>query len=78
MSDHSIRASQFNGHSDLKPCPFCGAKWDGAISGDSSIRTGLLVYDNAPNSDTTPWAHVACLECGAGQTSITNWNTRFS
>jgi NTP pyrophosphatase (non-canonical NTP hydrolase) len=48
---------------ELLPCPFCGS-------------TNLHVYLNAPSSDTKPWEHVACLFCGAGQSSKEKWNRR--
>jgi hypothetical protein len=47
----------------LKPCPFCG-------------NTMPIVRHNAPSSDTQPWPHVYCLECGVGHTTIKLWNTR--
>jgi len=47
----------------LLPCPFCGS-------------LSLKVYMNAPSSDQTPWPHVACLECGCGQSSADKWNRR--
>ncbi len=31
---------------------------------------------NAPSSDQTPWPHVACLDCGCGQSSVEKWNRR--
>lgn len=78
-NDLLISAISFKDHATLKPCPFCGAKWEGAIAGDSSTpRHGLYVYDNAPSSDCQPWAHVCCLDCGCGQSTITKWNTRTS
>jgi len=75
-SEDLIRCHDFKDHEKLKPCPFCGAKWEGAIAGDRSVRRGLYVYDNAPNSDCQTWAHVVCLTCGAGQNSIRKWNRR--
>lgn len=72
-----MQAHDFKDHSSLLPCPFCGAAWVGAISGDRSTpNCGLLVYNNAPNSDTQTWAHVVCLDCGCGQSSIEKWQTR--
>ena len=50
------------GH-QLIPCPFCGS-------------ANLHVFQNAPSSDMEPWPHVACLECGTGQSTIAKWNTR--
>lgn len=47
----------------LIPCPFCGS-------------ANLRVYQNAPASDMRAWPHVACLNCGTGQTTIEKWNTR--
>lgn len=47
----------------LKPCPF-----DGGIF--------VMIYMNAPSSDTMEWPHVVCMECGCGQSSIEKWNTR--
>lgn len=47
----------------LLPCPFCGSD-------------NLHVYLNAPRSDIGPWEHVACLNCGAGQSTKVKWNTR--
>lgn len=76
IEDTQFSAIQFEGHRELKPCPFCGSVWDGAIVGDSSIKTGLYVYDNAPSSDMRGWAHVVCLTCGCGQNSVRKWNTR--
>jgi hypothetical protein len=76
---NELSAILFKDHTKLKPCPFCGSKWEGAISGDSqSPKIGLLVYDNAPSSDMKPWAHVVCLGCGAGQSTIAKWNMRVS
>lgn len=73
-----ISAISFKDHTKLKPCPFCGPKWEGAISGDrSTTRRGLIVYDNSPSSDMKSWAHVACLDCGAGHSSIAKWNSRI-
>lgn len=72
-----MQAHDFKDHSSLLPCPFCGAAWVGAISGDRSTpNRGLFVYNNAPNSDTQPWAHVVCLDCSCGQSSIEKWQTR--
>lgn len=50
---------------DLLPCPFCGSE-------------NLKIYANAPSSDVRPWDHVACLDCGCGQSSIEKWNHRAS
>lgn len=62
---------------ELLPCPFCGETYKGAIFGDfSSPKVGLMVYPNAPNSDTTPTDHVCCLNCGAGMPSVEKWNSR--
>lgn len=48
---------------ELLACPFCGS-------------VNLKVYLNAPASDMRPWEHVACLDCGTGQTTVEKWNTR--
>lgn len=71
-----ISCNDFNDHASLLPCPFCGTKWEGAISGSHKVTRGLLVYNNAPSSDMHTWAHVVCLTCGAGQNSIRKWNRR--
>jgi hypothetical protein len=76
FKDIQVTAISFKDFASLKPCPFCGTTWEGAISGDRSMNKGLLVYDNAPSSDCRPWAHVVCLSCGAGQNSIRKWNAR--
>lgn len=55
----------------IKPCPFCGAKWQGIES-----RKGVYVYSNAPSSDQRQWLHVVCLECGSGASTIKVWNSR--
>lgn len=72
-----IFALEFTDYINLKKCPFCGSKWEGVLPGITSTRMrGLYVYDNAPSSDIKPWAHVVCLDCGAGQNSIAKWNSR--
>lgn len=76
LPEDRILAHAFKEHNSLKPCPFCGAKYEGAIAGDRKINKGLYVYDNAPSSDMQQWAHVCCLDCGAGQNSIRKWNMR--
>ena len=47
----------------LKLCPFCGS-------------TNLHSYLNAPSSDMQTTEHVACLNCGCGQSSVAAWNRR--
>jgi hypothetical protein len=80
------RASEFDPNS-LLPCPFCGATHVGAnelvknpiphrVDHVRKSNKGLYIYDNAPSSDCQTWAHVVCLDCGAGQNSVRKWNMR--
>lgn len=61
----------FKDYDKIKPCPFCGAKWNGL-----DAKSGVYVYSNAPSSDQRLWLHVACLDCGSGASTVKIWNSR--